>query len=252
MATSSLDTARRARPRPIGYQKWHDLLFLHWCVPSESLAGRLPPGLTLDTWDGQAWIGLVAFRMSGIRPWWFSAVWRLSAFPETNIRTYVRYGDQEPGVWFFSLDAARLAPVLIARRRWHLDYHWARMRVTSAAGRVAYASRRFGRDSAHARIEADVAEPATAPGGARPGTLDHFLVERYAFYNLAPGGHLQQGRVRHSPYPLSQARLLTLDQSLLAANRLQVSGAPCHVIYSRGVDVEIASLQTISADPLPQ
>ena len=97
--------------------------------------------------------------MSGIRPWWSPAVWRLSAFPETNVRTYVRYGDDEPGVWFISLDAARLAAVLIGRAGWHLDYHWAQMHVGRTSGRVRYESRRFGRRAAGARIEAEIDEP---------------------------------------------------------------------------------------------
>jgi hypothetical protein len=227
----------------MGYQSWHDLLFLHWSVPSESLAGRLPPGVTLDTWQGQAWIGLVAFRMTGVRPWWFPAVWHLSAFPETNVRTYVRCGDNEPGVWFFSLDAARLAPVLIARRKWHLDYHWARMRVTRNAERLAYASRRFGRHAAHAQIEAELDEPMSIARSAEPGTLEHFLIERYAFYNQAPDGRLLQGRVRHSAYPLQPARLVSFNESLVAASRLDVSGPPCHVVFSSGVDVDIISLR---------
>jgi uncharacterized protein YqjF (DUF2071 family) len=221
------------------------LLFLHWSVPSESVAGRLPPGLTLDTWQGRAWIGLVAFRMTGIRPWWFPAVWHLSAFPETNVRTYVRCGDNEPGVWFFSLDAARLAPVLIARRRWHLDYHWARMRVRRQSGSLAYASRRFGRDGAHAQIEAAVDMPMSIARPAEPNTLEHFLVERYAFYNQAPDGRLLQGCVRHSAYPLQGASLRTLDESLIRASGLDVSGPPCHVAFSPGVDVEIVSLEEV-------
>ena len=246
METLSVETATSSRPRPIGYQSWHDLLFLHWCVPCEIVAGLLPPGLTLDTWENKAWIGLVAFQMSGIRPWWFPALWHLSAFPETNIRTYVRCGDEEPGVWFISLDAARLAPVLVARRRWHLNYHWAQMRVTRQPGCVNYASRRFGRSGAYAQIEAEVGVSAVPASGAEPGTLAHFLVERYVFYNPTPDGRLQQGRVRHPAYGLNVARLLNCRQSLLSASGLAADGPPCHAVYSPGVDVEIASLRQIS------
>jgi uncharacterized protein len=242
---ATISTAAGSLPRPLGYHSWHDLLFLHWCVPSELVEAQLPPGVTLDTWQGQAMIGLVAFRMSGSRPWWFPPIWHLSAFPETNVRTYVRCGDEEPGVWFFSLDAARLAPVLIARRRWHLNYHWAQMRVARTPGRVSYSSRRFGRDAAYARIEAHIGSPATATC-AQPSTLEHFLLERYVFYNLAPGGRLQQGRVRHPAYALAPARIVKIDQSLLAASAFHVSGPPCHVAYSPGVDVEIASLRDIA------
>src|SRR5580700_9555767 len=94
--------------KPIGYQSWHDLLFVHWQVPADSCQRLLPSGLSVDTWQGDAWIGLVAFHMSGVRPRWAPAIPYLSAFAETNLRTYVRSGDNEPGVWFFSLEAARL------------------------------------------------------------------------------------------------------------------------------------------------
>ena len=149
-------------------------------------------------------------------------------------------------MWFFSLDAARLLPVLIARRRWRLNYHWAQMRVSRERGRVSYSSRRFGRQTGYSRIEAEVSEPPTITRSAEPGTLEYFLIERYAFYNLTPDSRLQQGCVRHSPYPLAAAKLVKLDESLLSASGLDATGPPCHALYSPGVDVEIASLRQIA------
>ncbi len=128
---------------PIGYQSWHDLLFVHWRLRAEDVQRLLPDGLAVDTWQGDAWIGLVAFHMSGVRPRWFPAIPYVSRFPETNIRTYVRCGDREPGIWFFSLEAARLPAVLAARWGWRLPYHWSRMRVVRQGDRVSYASRRL-------------------------------------------------------------------------------------------------------------
>jgi len=263
--------------RPIGYQSWHDLLFLHWRVPPETLAGLLPRGLTLDTWDRDAWIGLVAFHMSAIRPWWSPPIPYFSAFPETNVRTYVRCGAEEPGIWFFSLEAARLAAVLVARWRWRLNYHWARMRAFRGRQRACYSSRRFSRGSQFARIEAEIGPPITGefltnppgigsagtgpagagsiddagfdPAGAPPGTLEHFLAERYVFYNRARDGCWQQGRVRHAPYRLCSARLLTCEQSLLPAAGLDVAGPPCHVLFSPRVDAEVEPLRRLSEAP---
>ena len=95
-------------------QVWHDLVFAHWPVSVDQLRPLIPPGLQIDTYDGQAWIGVVPFRMSGIRPRLLPAVPWLSAFPELNVRTYV-VADDKPGVWFFSLEAANLVAVTIAR-----------------------------------------------------------------------------------------------------------------------------------------
>ncbi len=57
------------RHRPLGYQSWRDLLLVHWRVPVERLAALVPPGLEIDTWQGHAYVGIVAFRMHGVRPW---------------------------------------------------------------------------------------------------------------------------------------------------------------------------------------
>jgi uncharacterized protein len=256
MSTLDRELAGEARPEAIGYQTWHDLLFLHWRVPSEMVAGLLPRGIVLDTWDGDAWIGLVAFHMTGIRPWWLPALPYVSAFAETNVRTYVRCGAREPGIWFFSLDAARLAAVLVARWKWRLNYHWARMRVSRGPLRASYSSRRFGRGAAFAEIEAEIgplpgagtahSAAATVEGSiACPGTLEHFLVERYVFYNQLRAGAWQQGRVCHAPYRLWPARLLSCEQSLLPAAGLAVAGPPCHAIFSRRVDAAVEPLRLL-------
>jgi uncharacterized protein len=237
---------------PVGYQSWHDLLFVHWRVPADDVQRLLPDGLSVDTWQGDAWVGLIAFHMSGVRPRWFPAIPYVSRFPETNIRTYVRYSDHEPGIWFFSLDAARLPAVLAARAGWQLPYHWSRMRAGRHGELVSYASRRLlERSKASVEITAEV-QPLLTDGQpnwlgkpAVSGSLDEFLVERYVFYNRDRRGNLQQGRVRHRPYPLLDARLTSIDESLLAVNQLHVSAPPEHVVFSPGLDVEIAGLKRI-------
>src|SRR4051812_22358165 len=97
---------RRPRGRPAGFQNWSDLLFLHWRISPTEIAPMLPEAISVDTFDGSAWVGIVAFSMSGVRPWWCPAVPGVSAFPETNVRTYVHCRGRDPGVWFLSLDAA--------------------------------------------------------------------------------------------------------------------------------------------------
>src|SRR5579871_4079287 len=122
-------------------QTWHDLLFMHWPVRPSELQPLIPPPLRLNTFQGVAWLGVVPFRMSGIRLRGMPAVPRLSAFPELNVRTYVTL-DDKPGVWFFSLDAASALAVAAARRWFHLPYFRAEMSCRQTGERIDYTSRR--------------------------------------------------------------------------------------------------------------
>ncbi len=239
--------AMRKRPegRAIGYHRWTDLTFLHWRLPADFVAPLLPAGLTLDTWEGDAWLGVVPFYMSGVRPWWSPPVPGISNFAESNVRTYVHHQGHGPGVWFFSLDAASSLAVTIARRRWNLNYFRARMSVTRDDKSIAYASDRLWPKPAGARtrIEVELADnaAATPPSGhtAEPGTLDFFLVERYVMYMQRADGRLRGGRVWHEPYPLRDVSLKRCEQTLTSSLGVQVEGAPHHVAYSPGVNVQI-------------
>lgn len=124
---------------------WHDLLFLHWPVPIEALRPAVPAPLELEHYDGQAWLGVVPFRMSGVRARLTPAVPGVAAFPELNLRTYVRHGGHG-GVFFFSLDAHQKVAVRVARATFGLPYFDARMHCrTDAAGWIEYASQRTHR-----------------------------------------------------------------------------------------------------------
>src|SRR5262245_23161746 len=120
----------RSWPRPSPpwamAMRWHDLLFLHWPIAAAELRPRIPAPLAIDEHSGSAWIGVVPFRMTNVRPRGVPGLPWLSAFPELNVRTYVTHGGK-PGVWFFSLDAAQRLAVIAARRRFHLPYFHARM-----------------------------------------------------------------------------------------------------------------------------
>ena len=152
--------AMRRRPKrgPVMYQRWYDLLFLHWAWDAAEIQATLPAGLTVDTFDGQAWLGVVPFAMSGVRPRGLPAVGGLSAFLELNLRTYVHAADGTPGVWFYSLDCEQRLAVMIARTLFGLPYRHARMArrggVEEAAGgnRVFFApgrSRGWRGESVH-------------------------------------------------------------------------------------------------------
>lgn len=227
----------RPNRRPAGFHTWSDLLFVHWRLPAESIAPLLPPELTLDTWEGNAWVGLVPFRMSGVRPWW--SPWGLR-FLETNVRTYVHFRGREPGVWFFSLEANHWPAVKTARSLWHLNYHWAEMSFERLGERVCYRSRRRLATAASS-IEIGIAgNQGAAPAPA--GTLEHFLIERYLLYSRSPSGKLWRGQVCHRPYLLQSAELLHCEESLRRANGIPADGPPCHVVFSAGLDVEVFPL----------
>ena len=231
--------ARRPSGPPALYQRWSELLFLHWEVDPARLRALLPPRLELDTWEGRALVGLVPFTMSRIRPRWAPAVPWLSAFHETNVRTYVLL-DGEPGVWFFSLEAARLPGVLIGRTLWGLGYRWARMRLELEGARRRYRSRRRWPGPTPAGVDVE-GELLGTPAPAASGTLAHFLVERYVLYTLARG-RLWRGRVHHAPYLVQPARLLRCDESLLAAAGL-ARGVALAPLFSPGVDVEVFAVE---------
>lgn len=246
-----LPTVRPAE-RLAGYQRWRDVLFVHWPVPVEALRPLVPEDLSLDTFNGTAWVGLVPFHMTGVRPAWSPPAPGVSTFHETNVRTYVHLDGREPGVWFFSLDAASSLAVRIARFWWYLPYFRSRMRVQRIGSRIAYEGRRLWPRPAGAgyRIEAEVGEPL---GTARPqGTLsdaaglEFFLIERYLLYARARDGSLWRGQVHHPPYPLRAARLRYFEETMRAAAGIAPPGDPAHVLFSEGVDVEIFRLRPVA------
>ena len=112
---------------PVMRQKWRDILFLHWAFSPQEIRSLVPPQLELDLFEGNAYVGLVPFTMTGVRPVGLPPLWGLSSFHETNLRTYVRFDGHDPGVWFFNLEAANSLAVRIARALFHLPYHRARM-----------------------------------------------------------------------------------------------------------------------------
>lgn len=233
---------------PVMYQRWAYLLFLHWPVPVSMLRPLLPSRLTVDTFGGQAYVGLVLFTMTGVRPIFLPAVPCLSNFHETNVRTYVHNGGKDPGVWFFSLDAANAVAVKLAQWLFKLPYFFADMKLsagrnTRAPGLVDYATERKwpAPTPASAKAQYEVTGPA-AP--ATPGTLEHFLVERYILYTEADG-KLKRGRVHHSPYPVQPARLHSVDESLIAASKITRPSTAPLVHYASEVQVDIYGIEDV-------
>jgi uncharacterized protein len=225
-----------ARPpgAPSGWQSWRDLLFVHWSLPVAQVRALVPPPLELDLWDGRAYVGVVPFVMRDIRPAWLPRFMALD-FLETNVRTYVRHRDR-PGVYFFSLEASSLLAVKAARWGWSLPYFHARMSIARDAGAIEYETRR--RDPAATRHRVRY-RPGRLLGASAPGTLEHFLLERYLLFSLRKQ-RVYEGQVCHVPYPAQEAVVDELADQLLAAAGLGVGDRPHEVAhYAAGVDVEV-------------
>ena len=206
-----IPTAHRPWPVPdrpwAGFMRWHELLFIHWPVPAASLRPFLPPGLELDTFDGDAWLGIVPFRMSGCRVRFTPPVPGLSAFPELNVRTYVT-AEGKPGVWFFSLDATSRLAVRGARLLFHLPYFDARIAVTRGAADngIDYRHARTPRRAPPADFAARY-RPTGPPAPAAPGSLDYVLTERYCLYAADRRRRVYRGDIAHAPWPLQPAEI---------------------------------------------
>jgi uncharacterized protein len=227
------------KTRQVMRQVWRHLGFLHWPIASAVIAPLLPSGLQVDTLDGVAYLGLVPFTIP------LSRTVRLGlpvapAFHELNLRTYVHRDGRDPGVWFFSLDAASRLAVVGARLGYHLPYFHARMSMELTGGpSVEYRSRRLA-----------VGLPAEFSGRYCPtgpaaeavvGSLEFFLAERYLLYAW-DGRRLSTARVQHAPYPLQPAAAFDVRQSLTSAAGLPSIVAPPPLVhYAREVDVRIES-----------
>jgi uncharacterized protein YqjF (DUF2071 family) len=244
------DIMNTSRSRTAGYQRWQKLLFIHWRMPLEQLQPLVPDQLAIESFDGSAWLGVVPFSMERIRPWWSPPVPGISWFLETNVRTYVVDRRGVRGVWFFSLDANKQLAVSVARRFWHLPYQMAKMTLmtevkSSSSGqlKVSYVGRRTDSPPAEYRISANVSL-SVPPVPAAPGTLDHFLVERYLLFSQSRNGTLMTGRVHHEPYQLRTVHGVEAAQTLTAAIGCPVASKqpPDHVAYSDGVDVRVSPL----------
>lgn len=226
---------------------WHHLLFLHWEVEPTLLQQSLPPGLQLDTFQNRAFIGLVPFTMTAVRPHGlphFPPLRRWHEdFHEINVRTYVRHEKYGPGVWFFSLDAASAPAVLVARHWFKLPYFYAKMSLRFERNLIHYKSQRRWPAPVPASCEIEY----TASGAAAPaasGTLDYFLIERYLLYSFWRG-RLFVGRVRHKPYQVQSAQILSLEENLISKAGFSLPTQAPLVHYARGVKVDIFKLRRV-------
>jgi len=229
--------------RAVFTQGWTRLSYLHWPVEPAALQSLLPPRLTPDLWEGQAWVGLIPFAMRrvgilGMRPLPY-----LSDFLETNVRSYTVAADGSRAVFFHTLEADRLLSVLAARASYRLPYAWSRMRLVQQGDVLTYTSERRwpAPRGASSRIVVRVGDPVEAT------PLDDWLSARWGLHSRWWGGSLVHAPVSHEPWPLRAAELLDLDEDLIATVGLPPPvGAP-RVLHSDGVHVRLGRPDRVRA-----
>jgi uncharacterized protein len=233
------ETAHRPWPLPERRwalsMRWHDLLFAHWPVRPEAFRGQIPDGLRLDTFDGWAWIGVVPFRMEGVRPRYLPERPFGFRFPELNVRTYVTTPGRA-GVWFFSLDATSRLAVRAARAWYGLPYFDARIGVEQEGERVRYRSERTHHGAPAAELTMSYG-PAGRVFHAEPGTLDHWLTERYCLYAMRRDGRLGVGDIHHLPWPLQPAEAEWERNTMAAPLGIRLGEEKPRLHFARRLDV---------------
>jgi hypothetical protein len=203
----------------------------------------IPPGLDLDTYDEDAWIGIVPFGMSRVRARMLPPIPWTSKFPELNVRTYVTARGQA-GVWFFSLDAASPLAVRVARRTFHLPYFDARMSMLKENGRIRYESTRTHRGAPPAAFCATYG-PTDPVTFAAKGSLEDFLTNRLCLYSLNSAGKLLRGDIDHPPWPLQSAETEIERNQMAEAIGVQLPDTKPLLHYSAKLDVVAWRIQSV-------
>ena len=214
-------------------QTWEDLLFAHWRVDAEEVRRLVPAELSVDEHDGSAWLGITPFLIGGLRLRGTLPMPLLSTFPELNVRTYVT-AEEKPGIWFFSLDTSSVLAVEAARRWYRLPYFHARMRLERRDDGVEVSSARDGAarpfvfDASYGASAGEVFEP-------RPGSVEHFLTERYCLY-AQDGGRFYRADIHHPPWEIREAEI-RIDRNTMVLDGLALPAEPplCHLAERQDV-----------------
>lgn len=217
-------------------QSWQKLLFAHWAIPVERVRPLIPAQLALDTWDGQAYIGVVPFLMNHVHGRYLPEIPATRRFPELNVRTYVTYEDK-PGVWFFSLDADNPLAVAVAQRAFHLPYYNADMSMSyHQHGWIQYDSRRTHRGSQSADLIMRY-HPTSDIYLSEEGSLDEWLTERYCLYSVDQRGVLYRGEILHEKWQLQHAEAEIIVNSMGRASSLDLPQDEPLLYYVDNIDV---------------
>ena len=242
MHVDRLSISARPPGLPLMRQWWGKLLFMHWPVPVEHVRRIVPKPLSIDIYEGRAWIGVVPFRMWGVRQSLLPPIPGASSFLELNVRTYVHY-DGVPGVWFFSMDIDSALATWGGRVFYHLPYHVARMSLRQRGARISHSSVRSDpQDPAAFEATWETGDPLEQ---SPPGSLTFFLTERYCLYSKN-GDELYRCRIHHQPWPLRGARLHSYRSTLLESLGVPTPEGEPLLHYAEAIKTDIWPLRRVS------
>ena len=225
------------------YMEWHNLLFAHWAVNPALLESLIPKGLTLETYDGFAWLGVVPFQMRYTAPRKFLSVPFISHFDELNLRTYVTDG-QKRGVWFFSLDCNNPLAVRAARFGFHLPYMDAQMQVSSRGDTSAYSSLRTHKNEPSAVLKCSY-HPTGEVYRSQVGSFEHWLTERYCLYSANRAGQVFRGEIDHAPWSLQAAEAEFSSNSMAQGLGISLTSKPEILHFSKVIHVKAWLLEKL-------
>ena len=233
--------------KPIFYQEWHNLLFLHWKVKKDAFDQLIPSDLEVDTYNDSAWIGIIPFQMKRLRPRYLSSFPPVSNFTEVNLRTYVKDKYGRKGVWFFSLDTSNRLGNFIAYNFFHLNYRYSKT-YFEISNRNKYSCKI---DLKQPGIPVQVFEweddPDTNYFKSNSTSLDFFLTERYRLYSYDhKRKKLLTGAITHEPYKLYTPKLIKYGTGLFESNKISATiDNPDSVIASKMVKVKVFPLENV-------
>lgn len=226
-------------------QWWRDLLFAHWPIEPSFIQALLPDSLEVDTFGNQAWVAVVPFRMTGVRPRLTPPLPWISRFAELNVRTYVRprEGDRsKAGVYFWSLEASNPVAVSAARNFFHLPYMNATMNCAPRQDWIDYTSIRTHRNEAPAEFRASY----RACGITRKTELVRWLTERYCLYTTDQKRRLYRGEIHHQAWPLYDAEAQIETNTMASAAGIELPATPPLLHFAKAIQVAIWPLKRVS------
>ena len=229
-------------------QEWHNLLFLHWSIPVNSLRQYIPEQLEIDTYDGSAWIGIIPFQMRKLRPSFAFPIPPISNFTEINLRTYVKDKYERKGVWFFSLDTQGPLGNWIARTFFHLNYRLAETEFITTQASHNTCNFKFPNSELPKQTLSWQHSETTFMPSHDPNSLEFFLTERYRLFSYNPQkDSLLTGTLFHDPYELNRPTLLKYSTGLFASNGIQPPSVyPQSVLACKQTKVKVYPIQTVT------
>lgn len=224
-------------------QRWHNLLFAHWRVDPAALRPAVPSELAIDTFNGRAWLGIVAFRLSGVKLRGLPEVPQVASFPEVNVRTYVTYNGR-PGVYFLSLDADNPLAIALARPWFRLNYYNSEIGFHEAGDCVEFRSRRIERGAPQAELGIEY-QPLACEEVFRTGPLEHWLTDRFSYY-VVPGHRVMRCDIEHAPWPLQPASACFDENSMAQAHGIELPSVRPLLHYARYMEAHVWPLRRVS------